>query len=372
LYHISDLEPVPNWRFLPDRPIVLAPERRRDVATNVTIRDVAKHAGVGVGTVSRVLNNSESVRESTRLKVLSAIEELNYSPSSVARYLSGGKAMALGVTVPFFTNDSVVRRLQGVVSVIGSSDYDLVLFDVENSENHDELLTNITQRSFVDGLLILSMLPAERDMEQVLEVGIPIVIVDSYHPDLPSITVDNEVGAWKATNHLLDLGHQRIGYLSDYPGNLFNSSPVVDRFAGFRRALQEAGIEYNPEFYAESTIDRNDAHEKVFKILDGVDRPTAVFAYCDIQAIGVMEAARELGLRVPQDLSIIGYDGIEAAEYMQLTTVRQSLYDSGVRGAQILLQVMSGRQPQKMEIVLPTELVIRATTARPAEMIAQY
>ncbi|MFN2192144.1 MAG: LacI family DNA-binding transcriptional regulator, partial [Candidatus Promineifilaceae bacterium] len=178
------------------------------MATGVTIRDVAKQAGVGVGTVSRVLNNSESVRESTRLKVLTAIEELNYSPSSVARYLSGGKAMALGVTVPFFTNDSVVRRLQGVISVLGNSDYDLVLFDVENSENQQELLTNITQRSLVDGLLILSMLPDEHDLEHVLEVGIPIVIVDSFYPDLPSITVDNEFGAWTATKHLLELGHR--------------------------------------------------------------------------------------------------------------------------------------------------------------------
>jgi len=342
------------------------------VATSVTIRDVAKQAGVGVGTVSRVLNNSESVRDSTRLRVLTAIEELNYSPSSVARYLSGGKAMALGVTVPFFTNDSVVRRLQGVISVLGNSDYDLVLFDVENSENQEDLLTKIIQRSLVDGLLILSMLPAERDLEHVLEAGIPIVIVDSFHPDLPSITVDNEFGAWKATKHLLDLGHRRIGYLSDYPGNLFNSSPVVDRFAGFRRALREAGVEFNHDYYVESTIDREDAREKVYKMLQRPDRPTAVFAYCDVQAIGVMEAARELGLRVPQDLSVIGYDGIEAAEYMQLTTVRQSLFDSGVRGAELLLQVMDGRQPQEMEIVLPTELVIRATTARPAEMIADY
>jgi len=337
------------------------------VSTNVTIRDVAKHAGVGVGTVSRVLNDSDSVRDSTRVKVLSAIEELNYSPSSVARYLSGGKAMALGVIVPFFTNDSVVRRLQGVVSVLGKSDYDLVLFDVEKSENQEGLLTNIAQRSFVDGLLILSMLPAERDLEGFLEAGIPIVIVDSFHPDLPSIIVDNELGAWKATKHLLDLGHRRIGYLSDYPGNPFNSSPVVDRFTGFCRALGEKGLSFNPDYYAEATVDRDDARKKIYTLLQRADRPTAVFAYCDIQAIGVIEAARELSLRVPEDLSVIGYDGIEAAEYMHLTTIRQSLFESGVRGAELLLQVMDGRPLEKRELILPTELVVRATTAPPAD-----
>jgi DNA-binding LacI/PurR family transcriptional regulator len=336
------------------------------VSTSVTIRDVAKHAGVGVGTVSRVLNKSESVRESTRIKVLTAIEELNYSPSSVARYLSGGKAMALGVTVPFFTNDSVVRRLQGIVSVLANSDYDLVLFDVEKRENQEELLSNILQRSLVDGLLILSMLPTETDLDRFMESGIPTVIVDSYHPDFPSVIVDNEMGAWQATRHLLDLGHRRIGYMSDYPNNPFNNSPVVDRSAGYCRALREAGLQYNPEYYVEAGVDRHDARKKAHALLDRDDRPTAVFAYCDIQAIGVMEAARELGLRIPHDLSVIGYDGIEAAEYIQLTTIRQSLFDSGVRGAELLLQMMEGRMLDDKAFVLPTELVVRETTAPPA------
>jgi LacI family transcriptional regulator len=345
---------------------MVPPLERRDLTTSVTIRDVAKHAGVGVGTVSRVLNKSESVRESTRTKVLTAIEELNYSPSSVARYLSGGKAMVLGVTVPFFTNDSVVRRLQGIVSVLANSDYDLVLFDVEKSENQEELLSNIVQRSLVDGLLILSMLPAETDLDRFIESGIPAVIIDSYHPDFPSVLVDNEMGAWQATKYLLDLGHRRIGYVSDYPDNPFNSSPVIDRFAGYCRALKEAGLSYNADYYAEAGIDRNDAREKAFALLERDDRPTAVFAYCDIQAIGVMEAARELGLQIPHDLSIIGYDGIEAAEYMQLTTIRQSLFDSGVRGAELLLQMMEGRLLDDKAFVLPTELIVRGTTAPPA------
>jgi DNA-binding LacI/PurR family transcriptional regulator len=332
----------------------------------VTIRDVAKHAGVGVGTVSRVLNESASVRDSTRLKVLTAINELNYSPSSVARYLSGGKSMALGVTVPFFTNDSVVRRLQGIVSVLGNNDYDLVLFDVEKSENKEELLTNIVQRSLVDGLLILSMQPVASDMERFLVSGVPAVFVDAYHPDLPSVIVDNEFGAWQATRHLLDLGHRQIGYLSDYPDNPFNSSPVVDRFAGFCRALREAGVPYNADFYVEAAVDKDDARKRAYELLGRQERPTAVFAYCDIQAIGVIEAARELGLRVPHDLSVIGYDGIEAAEYIQLTTIRQSLFNSGVRGAELLLQVMDGRAPEVKEFVLPTELVVRETTAPPA------
>ncbi len=199
------------------------------MAATVTIRDVAKHAGVGVGTVSRVLNDSEMVREQTRVKVKAAIAALNFSPSPVARHLSGGKTMAIGVIVPFFTNPSVVKRLQGIVSVLAGSEYDLVLFDVEDTENRDVLLTNILRRKMVDGLLILSLRPTDSDMEQFLEAGVPGVIVDASHPQLNSVFVDNVAGGRLATQHLIDLGHEKIGYISDYPDNPFNHSPVSDR-----------------------------------------------------------------------------------------------------------------------------------------------
>jgi DNA-binding LacI/PurR family transcriptional regulator len=336
------------------------------VAAAVTIRDVAKHAGVGVGTVSRVLNDSASVRESTRLRVLSSIEELNFSPSSAARQLSSGRSMALGIAVPFFTNDSVVRRVQGVVSILSESAYDLVLFDVENNAGREDVLSSIAQRTMVDGLLIISMLPHESDMERFVDAGIPAVFVDAHHGDLPSIIVDNKRGGRQAAQHLIDLGHYRIAYLSDYPDNTFNSSPVHDRYAGFRGALADAGLPFPVNYYVECAVDREDARRKAQRLLSLDEPPTAVFAYCDIQAIGVLEAARNLGLQVPGDLSVIGYDGIQAAEFVQLTTVRQSLYDSGVLGAQLLLQIIAGNRPEQMKIVLPTELVIRATTAPPA------
>ena len=335
------------------------------MAATVTIRDVAKHAGVGVGTVSRVLNESDSVSESTRRKVLAAIEDLNYSPSPVARSLSSGKAMAVGVIVPFFTNASVVRRMQGIVSILGGSDYDLVFFDVENSGNRDVLLTNMVRRKLVDGLLILSLRPADDDMDRFLESGIPAIMVDAYHPELPCITIDNVEGGWQAARHLLDLGHRKIGYLSDYPDNAFNRSPVLDRFAGYRKALREAGIDYREDYCVESSLDREASRREARRLLSTDDPPTAAFAYCDMQAIGVLEAARDLGLRVPQDISVIGYDGIEAAEYVQLTTIDQSLFESGVLGAELLLRVMAGQLPETQDITLPTELVVRRTTAPP-------
>ncbi len=330
-----------------------------------TIRDVARYAGVGIGTVSRVLNDSPSVAESTRGKVLSAIETLNYSPNQTARRLSRGKTMAIGVLVPFFTNASVVRRLQGIVSVLADSDYDLVLFDVEKTENRKKLLTNIASRKMVDGLLILSLRPHDRDMQHFLQAELPAVLVDAHHPQLSRIVVDNVCGALKAVNHLIDLGHTRIGYISDYRENPFNYSPTSDRFTGYSQALQAANIPYNAEYYREGALDREEARQLAHELLSLPEPPTAIFAYSDSQAIGVLQAAQDLDLQVPQDLAVIGYDDIETAVYLHLTTIRQSLYESGVRGAQLLLEIMESPLAEPVEIKLPIELVVRKTTAIP-------
>ena len=336
------------------------------MAATVTIRDVAKHAGVGVGTVSRVLNDSELVRENTRNKVKAAIKDLNYSPSPVARHLSRGKTMAIGVIVPFFTNPSVVKRLQGIVSVLAGSEYDLVLFDIESRDNQDVLLTNILRRKMVDGLLILSLRPTDSDMEQFLEAGVPGVIVDASHPQLNSVIVDNVAGGRLATQHLIDLGHVKIGYISDYPDNPFNHLPVLDRYEGYLQALDQAGIRRRAEYYREGCLNSQEARSLAKELLSLDDPPSAIFAYSDTQAIGVLEAARDLGLRIPDDLSVVGYDDIEAAAYAQLTTVRQSLYNSGVTGAQLLLDVIERSSMVPEVIALPTELVIRNSTSAPA------
>lgn len=335
--------------------------------SKTTIRDVARHAGVGIGTVSRVLNNSPSVSETTRQKVLSIINTLDYSPNLAARRLSRGKTMAVGVIVPFFTNPSVVKRLQGIVSVMSDSAYDLVLFDVEKTEDRDVLLRNIIRRELVDGLLIISLMPADNDVVEVLETGIPAVIVDADHPWLSRIVVDNANGAKQAATHLIELGHRRIGYINDDPTNPFNGAPTRDRHEGYRQALYDAAIPYKPEYYRQGTLNQSSARCLAQELLRLPEPPTAIFAYSDTQAIGVLEAAHDLGLRVPEDLSVVGYDDIEAAELMHLTTIRQSLYESGVLGAQLLLEQMIEPFPEPKEILLATELVVRNTTAPPTE-----
>lgn len=330
-----------------------------------TIRDVAKQAGVGIATVSRVLNNNPSVSHLTRQKVLEAIETLNFAPNLAARRLSRGKTMTIGVVVPFFTNPSVVRRLQGIVSVLSSSEYDLMLFDIETAERRDVFLHKIVRREMVDALLILSLNPTDADVAGFEAANLPVVLVDAHHSALHQVVVNNVIGGYQATKHLIDLGHHRIAYLSDYLNDPF-TSPVRDRYTGYRQALAEANIEFCPSYHKQGKHGRFEATQMAHELLTSDHPPTAIFAYSDTQAFGILRAAQELGLKIPQHLSVIGYDNIETAEFLHLTTIRQHLYESGVQGAELLLQEIAAPLPQVQIITLPTELVVRETTAPPA------
>lgn len=329
---------------------------------SVTIRDVARKADVGVGTVSRVLNGSASVSEATRQKVQSAIAELQFTPNPAARRLSRGKTMVVGAIVPYFTNPSVVRRLQGIVSVIAESDYDLILFDVESEERRDVFLHNVPRRHMVDGLLVVSLTPSDYDAEQLVESLLPTVLIDAHHSQISRVIVDNVAGAYQAVKHLIDLGHRKIGFISDFLDDPFNS-PVRDRFQGYKNALADAAIPFTPEYHRQGLHGRFPAQEMAYTLLALPDPPTAIFAYSDTQAVGVLETAREMGKKVPEQLSVVGFDNIEAAEYLQITTVRQALYESGVRGCKLLLDIMEEPLQTPVEISLPTELILRETTA---------
>lgn len=336
--------------------------------TTATIRDVAKKAGVGVGTVSRVINGNPAVSEATRQKVLDAIETLDFTPNTVARRLSLGKTQTIGIIVPYFTNPSVVERLRGVVSVIAASDYDMVLFDVETVVRREAYLNDVPRRRQVDGLLIISLELTNQEVERLGRSNLPTVLIDARHPDLNQVVVDNVEGGYIATRHLIDLGHRRIAFISDYLSDPFNS-PVRDRFTGYTMALEEADIPFRTEYHRQAVHGREEARKMTHDLLDLPEPPTAIFAYSDTQAVGVLEAARERALSVPADLSVIGYDDIEAALYLNITTIRQSLFESGVRGSKLLLELMSKQFSKPKCILLPIKLIRRRTTASPQGVV---
>lgn len=333
-----------------------------------TIRDVAKEAGVGLGTVSRVLNNSPSVSEVTRLRVLDTIRKLNFVPNPTARKLSLGRTLSIAVIVPFFTRPSFIERLRGIENSLVESDYDLIIYNIETVERRDACMHEILRGDRVDGVLILSLSPRDDDLPYLEKAEVPVVLVDANHPSLDflnRVTVDDITGGRLATQHLIDLGHTRIGFISDFLDTPFNFTSSRDRYLGYREALQAADLPFRPQYHEQGEHGRFEAYFSALEMLALPERPTAIFATSDTQAMGVLQAARELGLNVPEDLSVIGYDDIEVSEYLCLTTVRQLLYESGQRGVELLLTIMTIPTVKPVHEVLPVELIVRETTAPP-------
>lgn len=335
-----------------------------------TIRDVAREAGVGLGTVSRVLNNSPMVSDSTRQHVVDVIERLNYTPNPVARRLSLGKTLTIAVIVPFFTRPGFSERLNGVVSVLSPSPYDLLIYNVDSPELRRNCFHNLPPRELVDGALLLSLPPSDKEAQLLTTTKIPIVLIDSEHPaleEMHQVCVDDVAGGELATQHLVDLGHRCIGFIGDIIDNPFNFRSSRDRYQGYRNVLENVGIPFQPDHYAEGEHGRRQAREMAVTMLSQPGRPTAIFAASDTQAVGVLEAARELGLNVPADLSVLGYDDIELADIMQLTTIRQMLFESGKRGVELLLRTLQQPDIEPVHEYLDVELVIRESTAPPRQ-----
>src|SRR5579884_2418688 len=332
-----------------------------------TIADVAARAGVGVATVSRVLNGRANVSPGTRQRVLDAIAALDYRPSTLARNLSLRRTHVIGVVVPFFTSPSAVERVRGVVAALAGSSYDVMLFDVESAERREHAFQLFDRGDRSDGLLLVSLVPPDEEVARLRSSRLPCVLVDAPHPAFPSIVVDDVRGGELATSHLIELGHRRIGFLGDKSPDPFRFASSRDRTRGYEHALARAGIERRPEYGREGTQSRHEARGVAIDLLRLPERPTAVFAASDTQALGVLEAARILGLRVPEDLSVVGFDDVETAAYVGLTTVRQPLFESGRRGAELLLQLLAGAGEQLGDYAeqLEVELVVRSTTAPP-------
>lgn len=331
-----------------------------------TISDVAKHASVGVATVSRVLNGSPQVKEDTRRKVLASMEALDYRPSPLARGLSTGRCQTLGVVVPFFTHASAVERLRGVVDVLDQSLYDLVLFNVESPIHRDEHFAALTRRDRADGLLVMSLPPPPDSLLKLAAAGVPVVLLDAQGEGVPAVVTDDVEGGRLATRHLLDLGHEHVAFLGDQPGGPLGFVSSSEREQGFRETMADAGLKVGERDILHGPHVRAVAQDLVTPILaDPQMRPSAVFAASDTQALGVLQAARELGIDVPGELSVIGFDDVEVSSYVGLTTVRQPLYESGRRAASLLLDVLAGSDVPALEETLGLELVVRTTTGPP-------
>ena len=331
---------------------------------SATIDDVAAQAGVGASTVSRVLNGGQ-VSGRARARVLAAMNDLDYRPRASARSLVTGSTRTLALLIPFFTHPSAVERMRGVLAAVDETEYDLVICNVANPSQRDEYLGRGAPLDRSDGLLIVSLAPRDDEADAFVRAGAPVVVLDAFHPRLPSVRIDDVAGGALATQHLIDLGHERIAFVGDRtdPGLGFVSS--ARRRDGYRRALQQAGLPVVGELQREGPHGRPVAHRLTRELLTLDEPPTAIFAASDTQALGVLEAASFEGFTVPDDLSVVGFDDLEVAAYVGLTTVRQPLEESGRRAVERLLAAMDEEDSRPHEERLELELKVRRTTAPP-------
>jgi DNA-binding LacI/PurR family transcriptional regulator len=335
-----------------------------------TIADVAAASGVGVGTVSRVINGAANVRETTRRAVLKVIDELGYRPSHLAASLSRGSARTVAIVVPHVTRPSAVMRLAGALAVLDAQGYDTIVCNVDTAEQRDHHLAALTRRHRADGVLVVSLRLSAGQLASFSRAGVPLVTVDAVAPGVPQTVTDDVAGGRLACGHLLSLGHRRIGFVGD---TMRGAAAAVrlglgfvasqHRLAGYRQALAAVGVCQDPELVRRGPYGPANAEALAAELLALPEPPSAIFAASDTQAMGVLAAAERCGLAVPGELSVIGFDDIESAALLGLSTVRQPLGDSGAEGARRLCALMRGERVLPLRQQLALEVVQRSTTA---------
>ncbi len=326
-----------------------------------TIYDVAKLSGVSISTISRVLNASHKVNAETRTRVFKAIDKLGFVPKAEARARALQKSSRIGVVTPFFTAPSFVQRLRGVAGALSKVNYDLVIYTVDSTDRLRGYLASLPLTGNVDGLVIMSLPIGEPEARRLLEHDVPTVLIEYPHPELNSVEIDDTEGGRLAAHYLLKKGHRRIAFLGDTDLPEYAIHPVSLRLMGFRQVLAEAGIVIPEQLVRLAPYTQEQARRVASELLGLPEPPTAIFAATDFQALGVLKAARHLGVRVPEDLAILGFDDLDQAEYADLTTIRQHLDESGRLAIEILLAHIADPSRPCQHVHIPLSLIERAT-----------
>ncbi len=328
----------------------------------MTIVDVAKEAGVSFATVSRVLNDGANVKPEKRARVLRAIKRLGYTTNLQARSLRGGRSHLIGLLVRDLGTAYIGEIMRGVDSELAENKYDVMLYTTHRHQaKENEYVTALT-RGMTDGLLLVLPRHPEGYLKSLRQKKFPYVVIDHQGIDDrgPAVGATNRAGGYDATRYLLALGHRRIGFIT---GSM-DLGCSRERLDGYRAALRDHGVAADAELVREGNFQQPGGYAAAIELMNLQDPPTAIFASNDVMAFGVMEAARERGKKIPDDISIIGFDDIPQAAQVHppLTTIRQPLEEMGHRAAQMLLEIIEHPEQAAEKIELPTELVMREST----------
>lgn len=330
----------------------------------VSIKDIARLAGVSHSTVSRALRNSPLIPAHTAQRIQKIANETGYSASAVARSLVTRKTHALGVVVTSIADPFHGEVVNGIEEVANQHGYSVILANSQANPKREMTVVRSFRERRVDGILVASSRVGALYMPLLSELQIPIVLINNQHPSefAHTVTIDNVQGAYDVTRHLIQLGHTRIAYL----GDRFGLQSDTERRSGFQKAMKDDGVPVRDEFIVHGDGKPEGAFGAAAKLFAAQVRPTAIFCYNDMSALGVLQQADANGLAVPRDLSVAGFDDIFFAPLLNppLTTVHQPMRKIGERAAELLLALLRGQEAEKV-VVIRGELVVRGSTTAP-------
>ena len=329
-----------------------------------TIYDVASRAGVSIATVSRALNAPQSVHVETLTRIQSAIDELKFVPKAEAAARARRAHRQIGVLAPFFMHyPSFTQRLRGVAGALRNTGYDLVVYNVDSAEHARNYLQSLPISQRLDGMLILSLRLSEAESGRFLQNRLPAVLIEGSSPQLAAVEIDNVAGGVLAADYLVARGHRLIGFVGgDRSLAQYTLGTSALRYEGFVAALGRYGLAPCLPGYVPLSSSHEEARLQALDLLQQPERPSAIFAGNDTLALGVLKAARELGVRVPAEVAVLGFDDADFAEYIGLSTVSQALEESGRLAVELLLSLIADPTRTRQHIRLPLQVISRDTT----------
>jgi DNA-binding LacI/PurR family transcriptional regulator len=333
----------------------------------ISIKDIAKEMNISFSTVSRALNNSPRIKSETREQIQRKATEMGYLPSAVARSLVTRRTNTIGVVVTQITDLFFAEVIQGIEETALNYGYNVILTNSDGIPEHElAAIQNLRERR-VDGIILVAACASKESKEQLFSspgVATPIVIINNVHQEHVgySVETDNAGGGQIATQHLLDLGHRRIAYIAG-PDNEWDG---VERQEGYEQTLRAAGLSIDPALIVRGSNRPEGGMAAMQQLLALPSPPTAVFCYNDATALGAMRAAHTAGRRIPEDISVVGFDDIALASFFEppLTTIAQAKQEMGSKAMQLVLDLLAGERVTD-NTVLPSELIVRESTGAP-------
>lgn len=329
---------------------------------SASIEDVARLAGVSIATVSRSLRGLPEVAPLTRDRVVAAARELNYVASPFAARLASGRTFTIGVVVPFVDRWFFAAVLGAVEAELGKAGYDLLLYNLNDRSGRERFFEILPVRKRVDAVLVVSLSLSASELDALRALNVPIGHIGMDVPGFFCASIDDVGGATTAVAHLTELGHTRIGLIGGDTDDAMRFTPPLYRRDGYLAALAAARIDVDPSLEVLGYFTIAGGQSAMTALLDTPNPPTAVFAESDEMAFGAIKAIRRRGLRIPEDVAVIGFDDHDASELLDLSTIRQPVQPQGSHVARALLGAVTGQGTPDEGIVLPTELVVRGST----------